>query len=375
MAIELLQLLSSQLKLGAPLPFGVRDAQGKLLLARGQVIATERQLESLLSRGVYVDREEIRALAAGQGGRQAGPRQTLFDLWEQAIWRLDRLLKSVGQEPNFSARCDAFTTLLMALVQRDPDIGIYLSVRQDVRRFNLYGLTHSLHCALLCQLMAGRIGWPVERARGLVKAALTMNLSIIELQGTLAVQGRLNDAQRAQIQQHPAQAVERLRAAGVDDEPWLQTVAEHHERPGGGGYPNNLVTLSETAAALRMADVFMAKISPRAERAPMPIQDAARQMFSESGGSPAAAAIIKEYGIYPPGNFVQLASGEMAVVIRRGATAHTPVAAAITDKAGMPVVKTVQRDTAQSAFAIKALLTDKAMVLHLPPERLYGLAW
>ena len=293
---------------------------------------------------------------------------------DQAIWRLDRLLKSIGQEPDFSARCDEFTTQLTALVQRDPDIGIYLSVRQDVRRLNLYGLTHSLHCALLCQLMAGRIGWPVERARGLVKASLTMNLAIIELQGALAVQGRLNDAQRALIQQHPTQAVERLRAAGVDDEVWLQTVAEHHERPGGGGYPNNLTTLSETADALRMADVFMAKISPRAERMPIPIQDAARQMYSESGGSPAAAAIIKEYGIYPPGNFVQLASGEMAVVIRRGATAHTPVAAAITDKAGMPMVKTVQRDTAQPAFAIKALVTDNVMVLHLPPERLYGLA-
>jgi hypothetical protein len=97
-------------------------------------------------------------------------------------------------------------------------------------------------------------------------------------------------------------------------------------------------------------------------------------MFSESRGSQAAAAIIKEYGIYPPGNFVQLASGEMAVVIRRGATAHTPMAAAITDKTGMPIINTVRRDTAQPAFAIKALLTDKVMVLNMPPERLYGLA-
>ena len=372
--MELLRLVSSQLKRGAPLPFGVRDEQGKLLLARGQMIDTEGQLEALLSRGVYVDREEAKALAAGRGDKPSTSRLTLFDLWEQAIWRLDRLLKSVGQDTAFSARCDEFATHLMALVQRDPDIAIYLSVRQDLRRLNLYGLTHSLHCALVCQLMAGRIGWPAERTREVVKAALTMNLSIIELQGALAVQGRLNDDQRALIQQHPAQAVERLRAAGVIDEAWLRTVAEHHERPGGGGYPNNLASLSDTADALRMADVFMAKISPRAERASVPIQDAARQMFSDSGASPAAAAIIKEYGIYPPGNFVQLASGEMAVVIRRGATAHTPVAAAITDKAGMPMVKTVHRDTAQAAFAIKGLLTDKALLLHLPAERLYGLA-
>ena len=160
---------------------------------------------------------------------------------------------------------------------------------------------------------------------------------------------------------------------GVDDAAWLQTVIEHHERPGGGGYPGNLAELSEAADVLRMADVFMAKISPRTERAAMPIQDAARQMFSEAGGSQAAAAIIKEYGIYPPGNFVRLASGEMAVVIRRGATAHAPLAAAITDRAGLPTINTARRDTAQAAFAIKALITDKSLVLNVPPERLSGL--
>jgi hypothetical protein len=105
----------------------------------------------------------------------------------------------------------------------------------------------------------------------------------------------------------------------------------------------------------------------------MPIQDAARQLFSEAQGSPAAAAIIKEYGIYPPGNLVRLASGEMAVVVRRGATAHTPQAAAITDKAGVPTVNTTMRDTAQPAYAIKALVGDAALVLRVPPERLYGL--
>ena len=372
MATELLRLVTSQIKLGAPLQFGVRDEHGQLLLARGQLIDSEAQLEALLARGIYADRGELEALDTPAAPVEA-KRLTLFDLWEQAIWRLDRLLKSVDEEPGFAERCDAFTTLLMALVQRDPDIGIYLSVRQDARRLNLYGLTHSLHCALVCQLMASRIGWPEERMRTLVKAALTMNLTIIETQGRFAVHGRLSEEQRAQIRGHPEQAVARLRAAGVDDAGWLQTMIEHHERPGGGGYPHGLAQLSAPAEALRMADVFMAKISPRAERASMSIQDAARQMFSEAGGSQAAAAIIKEYGIYPPGNFVQLASGEFAVVIRRGATAHTPLAAAITDKSGAPTVTTARRDTALPAFAIKGLVTDTALVLRVPPERLYGL--
>jgi HD-GYP domain-containing protein (c-di-GMP phosphodiesterase class II) len=374
LAVELLQLVASQIKLGAPLPFAVRGADGKLLLARGQVIQSEAQLAALMSRGIFVDLEEAKALKEGRSIEPDAKRLTLFDHWEQMLWRLDRLLKSAGQEPGFVQRCDETASHFIALVQRDVDIAIFLSVRQDARRLQHYGLTHSLHCALMCQLMATRMAWPDDRLRMLVKAALTMNLSIIDVQGRNAALGRLSEAQRALITVHPAQAVERLRAAGVDDEAWLQTVLEHHERPGGGGYPSNLTEVSEAATALRLADVFMAKISPRAERVPLTIQDAARQMFAESHGSAAASSIIKEYGIYPPGNFVQLASGELAVVIRRGATAHTPLAAAVTDKAGMPTVNTPRRDTAQPAFAIKGPALSKEVIVRVPPERLYGLA-
>lgn len=71
---------------------------------------------------------------------------------------------------------------------------------------------------------------------------------------------------------------------------------------------------------------------------------------------------------------MQLASGELAVVIRRGASAITPVAAAITDRSGAPTIHTTRRDTAEPAFAIKALAVESAFLLRLSPERLYGLA-
>ena len=375
MATQLLRLVSNQLKVGTALPFGVRDEHGKLLLARGQVIYNDRQLAVLLDRGLYADQEELRAYTEGRAPPVDAQRQrlTLFDLWDQSAHRLERLHKSID-EPGFSARCDEFAEQLMELVQRDTDIAIFLSVRQDARRLPLYGLTHALHTALVCQLMSHRVGWTLDRGLCLVKAALTMNMLITELQGRVAAIGRITEVQREQIQSHPQRVAERLRAAGVVDEEWLQTVLQHHERPGGGGYPNKLAAVSESAAALRMADVFMAKISPRADRPALSIQDAARQMFAEAKGSPAAAAIIKEYGIYPPGNVVQLVSGEQAVVIRRGAAAQSPIVAAITDKSGMPTVATQRRDTAQPGYGIKALATDLSLVQRVPPERLFGLA-
>ena len=164
-----------------------------------------------------------------------------------------------------------------------------------------------------------------------------------------------------------------LRAAGVDDTLWLDAVAHHHEKPDGSGYPNGLREVGELAATLRHIDVFMAKMAPRAMRAPLSTQVAARQLFQEDGGGPVSAAIIKEFGIYPPGELVQLKSGEMAVVVRRSANARTPQAASITDRHGMPMVNTVVRDTARPEFAIVSVATDKSLVQRVPPERLYGL--
>ena len=49
------------------------------------------------------------------------------------------------------------------------------------------------------------------------------------------------------------------------------------------------------------------------------------------------------------------------------------LAAAITDKNGIPVVRTAKRATAEPGYAIKSLVPESKLLLRLPPERLYGL--
>lgn len=371
--MQLLKLVQNQVRLDEPLPWNIRDAAGQLLLAKGFVLHGDQQLEALLERGVYVDIEEVRA--AKRAAEAAAARTpNLFGQWERLLWRLDKLLRGVGKEPDFAGDLDHLAHDLVSLVDRDPDIAIYLAVRQDQKRFPIYGLTHALHTATLCLLMTRRVGWPADRMHSLIKAALTMNLSVLDLQGRLCAQGvPPTEPQRALLHEHPLKSAEMLRAAGVDDAACLAAVEQHHERSDGSGYPHGLTELDEMAVALRQADVFMAKISPRALRAALPTQQAARELFADAKGSPVASALIKEFGIYPPGDFVKLKSGECAVVVRRGADARTPLAASITNRDGMPTVNTVQRDTARPEFGITGAMNDKTLVLRVPPERLYGL--
>src|SRR5438046_3398422 len=380
--MQLVKLVPSMVRLGEPLPWDIRDDQGKLLLSRAHVINDATHLQTLLERGAYVNAEEAKAYAMAMAKAAAAKRAesepqravSLFALWERALWQLDRLLRGAQEEPGFPARAEELARHVMSLTERDTDIAIYRAVRQDPKRLSIYGLAHATHCAMVCMLMARRMGWDEDKVLTLMKAALTMNIATLDLQGKLAVQGvPPTPGQSAILAEHPTKGAEMLRAAGVTDEAWLQAVAQHHERTDGSGYPAKISEPSELAQALRHVDVFMAKISPRTIRPTVPVQQAARELFQQDKGGQMAAAIIKEFGIYPPGDFVKLKSGEQAVVVRRGASATTPLAASITDRKGMPVVTSTVRDTAKPEFAVVAPISDKGLVLRVPPERLYGL--
>jgi hypothetical protein len=59
---------------------------------------------------------------------------------------------------------------VIALTERDADIAIYLTVLQDPKRLSIYGLAHSVHCAMICLLMARRLGWAEAETLTLMKA-------------------------------------------------------------------------------------------------------------------------------------------------------------------------------------------------------------
>jgi hypothetical protein len=92
--MQLLKLVPSLVKLGEPLPWNVRDAQGHLLLARGHLMETAADLEHVLERGAFVNAEEAREVArrAAEAEKlrqqQQQPQRpiNLFTLWERTLW-------------------------------------------------------------------------------------------------------------------------------------------------------------------------------------------------------------------------------------------------------------------------------------------------
>ena len=356
-------------QVGRPLPFHIRDADRTLLLASGQVIASDAQLQALRDRGAFTDD------GASQRARvEAARPEQLPGLWAQCMDRVAAALQA-SEQAHFSAALDDAAEPVLALVERDPDLAIFQVLRQDPDQNVRYGVTHSVHAAITTHLVARRLGWAPGRTLIAFKAALTMNVAMIELQGRLATQiSPLTLLQRTTIREHPMRGVEMLQAAGIADPEWLAAVAQHHEVPDGSGYPLRLREVSEVASLVRRADVYTAKLSSRSTRSALAANRAGREIFMQDPSDAVNNAIVKEFGIYPPGCCVRLASGELGIVVRRGSSANAPIVASLVDARGRTLAEPVRRDAASPGHQVAGTFLESDLHVRIAPEKLVLLA-
>jgi HD domain len=355
---------------GAALPFNVRDADGTLLLARGHLLENQEQLEALFTRGALID---IHELLAPQDLVREAPRAQLPRLWAGCLSKLSRTL-SADPGPGFADALDDASVPVQALIQRDPDLAIFQVLRQHGGTDTAYGAKRSLQTAITSYLVAQRLGWDAEQCTRQFKVALTMNISMLELQGKLSHQALPpTPEQRNELQTHPMRSVRMLELAGVTDADWLQAVLQHHEQEDGHGYPSGRSDVAELASLARRADVYTSKLAARATRDALAADLAGRQMFMQDPTHPITTALVREFGIYPPGCCVRLVSGELAIVVARGEHITMPVVAVLTTARGLPLAEPVRCTVDGKARAVAGVVGERQTGLDLPLDRLAGL--
>ena len=131
----------------------------------------------------------------------------------------------------------------------------------------------------------------------------------------------------------------------------------------------------QLACLLRRVDIFAAKISGRAARAPMSPVQAAREACLGAAGVPdeIGGAVLKAVGLYPPGSFVELASGEIGIVVARGRRANLPYVASLVSASGNPLGEPALRDTLDSRYTVRAAVASNLVKVRPPHERLFAL--
>lgn len=388
--------------IGQPLPFPLRDEAGILLARKGYVITSRDDLEAMRGRGMgfYVDvSESERHQKAYVGklyelvrderplGKIAQAKLTTKDLstsrggaagdatnWLDLQVRGNRLLRDLNTE-NFPDELERLHAQLKRQAHHNADGALFALFHLAASEIDLYSATHAMLVSVICGLAAREVlGWPEHIEATVCKAALTMNMGMTSLQDQLAAQVDLpTAAQRQQIARHPALSVELLQKMGLHDPDWLEAVRDHHQSVAG--------PLGERTPAQRMArliqraDMFAARLAPRASRRPGSAATAMQACYFDENRQidEAGAALIKAVGVYSPGSLVRLANQEIGVVVRRGGNTTTPRVAILVNRDGIATGEHVIRDTSQRELRITGSVALHECKVKINLDRLLAL--
>ncbi|MBV8617218.1 MAG: hypothetical protein JOY84_00025, partial [Curvibacter sp.] len=247
----------------------------------------------------------------------------------------------------FMFRLDRLHRDLSRVLRSNPDTALFALIHLTASETRFYSATHAMLVAAMCSLAARDVlNWSSELETTLLRACLTMNIGMTDLQDQLTLQRDPPSAeQREHIDRHPELSVELLKRRGIQDEVWLDAILHHHRAhsgPLGGRSP-----AAQIARLIHRADGFAARLSPRATRPPLAPSVAMHATYFDESKKvdEAGASLIKAVGIYPPGSFVKLASNEVATVVRRGNNTLTPRVAVLVNRQGMPMLEPAIRDT------------------------------
>lgn len=419
---------SRSLALGMTLQTPLYDENGHLLLARHAVIDSPTLLKTLrehpalftderaiqeTARAVMVSFEEAsrRDIPLGRlpaAGVAAAPSETvapspqasrppvaarpvdLAEHWRNLESKLGAILASLALGGSAAQdalkRLDVLQDQIKAALAHDALAATFLLFNRSVTSYAGYSTLHSLLCAVVAWDASRRLPVSDTEAHALCSAALTMNVSIKVLQDQMAAQRRApSQDQLLAIDRHAAASAQMLRDAGVDDALWLGTIQRHHDDLPYNPAINNREPVEKLSKILQVIDRYTAAMSPRGSRAGRPPREAARTVIrthSSTEHDEVGLDLMQNLGLYPPGTFVRLAGGELAVVLRPGGRPDKPWVATVVNKTGEPIQTPRLMSTTDSANSVaagisgsdvKVRLNENALLRVLQDSRLGGL--
>jgi HD-GYP domain-containing protein (c-di-GMP phosphodiesterase class II) len=203
-------------------------------------------------------------------------------------------------------------------IVRNPDALVWLTRLRD-RDSHAYG--HAIDVSIYLIAFGRHLGFPKEQLNHLGIAGLLQDVGKIRVpQELLSKQGMLTPDQFAVVKQHVNYSLDILNGSGHVHMDVLETVAQHHERLDGSGYPHRLSgdDISLFGAMAGIADCFQALISERPYASAVSAHQALKDLYSwrnHQFNGTLIEQFIQCLGIFPVSSLVELNTGDVAVVI------------------------------------------------------------
>lgn len=383
---DLHKLIIEDINIGERLPWNVMDSYGRLLLSEGSIIQTRAHAKDMVESGIYIEKSLYTKLPSFRAilstGKQDGEQPVITEVpsvlhsINQAVKRLDVLLRNLHKFPDARKNILDIVKSIRAAIQLSEDLALAsIQLNQDSGD---YGERHCVDTAILAIIVAQAMNKSDQEIHDIAAAALTMNISMRDLQVKLQEQkAAISDADKLAIRNHPLDSINMLFEAGIEDSEWLLYVLLHHEHEDGTGYPVGNVKgeIPQNAKILTLADGFCARISSRGYRKSTLPSVALRDIFIDNKAQvdpTLASYFIKVLGLYPPGTFVQLKNNDIAIIAHRGADHSTCTAYSMVKGNGELYAAPLKRDTSNEAYKIAEAVYPVEANVHVNLQQIWG---
>ncbi|MCG6551663.1 MAG: HD domain-containing protein [Candidatus Magnetominusculus sp. LBB02] len=368
---------TGEIAVGKPLAASIYDDDGQLLLKKGYIITPKDVQKSMGAIIFEYEPHEVPAVAEDTDEYtkldEMQEAESPFEQLALLQFRLNALFKNIEKEKMFQSKVRVLAALIEDICKNDEDLALATIMLDTQAR---YSIRHHMHTAIVCNVIAKRLGWDLGQRTSLVMAALTMNIGMLELQDQLHFQVEpISAAQAAELRAHPIAGMEMIQSLGVTDELWCNTILQHHEVPDGSGYPNNLrdKQITQAARILSLCDTYCARVSGRDYRPPLSPNLAMKAIFLNTQiDTDLGMLFIKHLGIFPPGTYVRLKNNEIAIVTQRGLKINCPIVRTVIRGSGTIAFVPPRRDTSQAEYTVTALVAADKVGIEINRYQLWG---
>ncbi len=247
----------------------------------------------------------------------------------RAVMFMGEVMRAVEQKhPIQVTKALRLTQRMADIIQVDESVLVGLT---SIKNYDEYTFAHSVNVSVSSMVIADRLGLPKSEIAEIGIAGLLHDIGKMHV--PLAVLNKtdtLDPGEWESMTRHPMLGVTelaRVRALRMISSPLFVTL-QHHVQFSGAGYPEKPGgwNLHRHTRIVTVADVYDAMTTARSYRnEPLAPGKALRFLHQMAGKifDPAVVrAFIRAMGLYPVGSAVELATGELAVVIRQNPDVH-----------------------------------------------------
>lgn len=289
--------------------------------------------------------------------------------------RLERLLQNLRNEHDAESELRDIAREVVRAVDLNPDIALACIFLCQIA--GSYAVRHCIETAVVMVVMSRSLGKTEADLLTVTAAALTMNVGMLRHHESFQNKHSLSKEEMAIVRRHPADSVDLLKCAGIEDEEWISCVLLHHENDEGSGYPAGVASPQVTfnAKLLSLADRYCAQVSARNYRRSVLPDRALRNLMGDQG-SPVDPALAlhfqRELGDFPPGCLVRLATGEIGVVSHRLAGGDALHVHCLRDAAGTALPPAEQHRAAGERPVIAEALSEDQAAIRFSMKQIWG---